>query len=50
MTVRLPGPVYEKLRRAAFDRRTPMSEIIIEAVEHALADQEAAAPSRTAES
>jgi hypothetical protein len=33
MTIRLPGPVYEALRREAFDRRVPMTEIITEALQ-----------------
>jgi hypothetical protein len=33
ITVRLPSPLYEWLRRAAFDRRIPMSQIVITAVE-----------------
>ena len=34
MTLRLPEEVHESLRREAFDRRVPMSEIILDAIEH----------------
>jgi predicted HicB family RNase H-like nuclease len=41
MTVRLPGTVYEKLRREAFERRMPMNEIITQALqEHTNKTQE----------
>ncbi len=39
ITVRLPGPLYEWLRRAAFDRRIPMSQIVITAVEKEKANE-----------
>lgn len=32
ITVRLPVDLYEKLRKAAFDQRTSMSALIIEAI------------------
>lgn len=37
LTIRLPADLYEKLRRAAFDQRTSMNALIIEAV-HAKLD------------
>jgi len=40
MTVRLPGPVYEKLRREAFERRVAMNEIIAEALREHLPDDD----------
>jgi hypothetical protein len=43
MTVRLPDPLYERLRTAAFVRHKHMSEILVEAVEAKLAELEAAA-------
>jgi predicted HicB family RNase H-like nuclease len=39
MTVRLPEPVYERLRREAFERRVPMNEIIVEALREHMAGQ-----------
>lgn len=43
MTIRLPGDVYEQLRRAAFDRREPMNAIVAAAVrEHLSAPGKAA--------
>jgi Arc-like DNA binding domain len=50
MTVRFPPPVYENLRRAAFEHRRSMNEIIVEAVERILTSQEAIAPAGTPES
>jgi hypothetical protein len=32
ITIRLPGDVYEDLRREAFDKRTSMNALIVEAV------------------
>lgn len=36
MTIRLPLPLYEQLRKAAFEQRMPMSRIIITALEKQL--------------
>jgi hypothetical protein len=36
MTVRLPKPLYEQLRRAAYEAHKPMSQIVIAAVNAAL--------------
>lgn len=38
MTVRLPEPVYEKLRREAFERRVAMNEVVVEALEEHMTD------------
>lgn len=32
ITVRLPVDLYEKLRKAAFDQRTSMAALVIEAI------------------
>lgn len=40
MTVRLPRPLYEWLRRTAFERHVSMSQIIIAAIEHEKTEQE----------
>lgn len=32
ITIRLPEDVYEKLRREAFDKRTSMNALIVEAI------------------
>ncbi len=32
LTIRLPADLYEKLRQAAFDQRTSMNALIIDAV------------------
>jgi hypothetical protein len=37
MSVRFPKDLYEQLRRAAFDERVPMNEVIVEAVTLGLA-------------
>jgi hypothetical protein len=39
VTIRFPVPVYEQLRKAAFDQRTPMTRIVIAAVEKELKEQ-----------
>ena len=44
MTIRLPEDLYEQLRRAAFETRTPMNTLIAEGVELRLAALKAAAP------
>jgi hypothetical protein len=36
MTVRLPKPLYEQLRRAAYEAHKPMSQIVITAINAAL--------------
>lgn len=36
MTVRLPQPLYERLRRTAFEQRVPMSQLVITAIEKEL--------------
>jgi hypothetical protein len=36
ITIRFPVAVYEQLRKAAFDQRTPMTRIVIAAVEKEL--------------
>jgi predicted DNA-binding protein len=33
LTVRLPKPLHERLRRLAYDTRTPMNQIVIDAIE-----------------
>jgi predicted HicB family RNase H-like nuclease len=38
MTVRLPGSLYERLRREAFERRTSMNEVVIESLQERLAE------------
>jgi predicted transcriptional regulator len=40
MTVRLPRDLYERLRKVAFDRREPMSVIIIEGARREVARRE----------
>jgi hypothetical protein len=42
MTIRLPGELYEQLRRAAFEARVPMNALIVEGVELRLAELKAA--------
>ena len=37
MTLRLPGDVYDRLRRLAFDHRVPITELVREAVDDYLA-------------
>jgi predicted HicB family RNase H-like nuclease len=32
MSIRLPADLYEKLRRAAFEQRTSMNALIVEAI------------------
>jgi predicted DNA-binding protein len=41
LTVRLPKPVHEKLRRVAFETRKPMNEIVVTAVEKELSEDKA---------
>jgi len=48
LTIRLPKPIYEKLRRAAFNQRRPMNEIVVEAVAAQLDMPRPAVPSRAA--
>jgi hypothetical protein len=36
MTVRFPPETYERLRKAAFDRREPMNTIVVRATESEL--------------
>jgi hypothetical protein len=43
MSVRFPKDLYEELRRAAFERRTPMNTLVIEGTELRLAELKAAA-------
>jgi predicted transcriptional regulator len=40
MTIRLPGPTYEKLRRLAFEAHTPMNQIAVAAINAAIAIME----------
>jgi predicted transcriptional regulator len=40
MTIRLPKPTHERLRRLAFDARTPMNQIAVAAIEAAIAIME----------
>lgn len=40
MTIRLPSPLYEQLRKAAFEQRVPMTRIIVTALEKQLGAQE----------
>ena len=40
MTVRLPAGLYEQLRKAAFDRRISMNEIVAAAVREHLDSQQ----------
>lgn len=40
MTVRIPKPVYEWLRRTAFDRHIPMNQIVITAIEKEKANED----------
>ncbi len=40
MTVRLPADLYERLRRFAFDSHRKQAEIVREALERYLAEQE----------
>ena len=37
MTIRLPEPLYERLRREAFERHVPMNALIVDALEKLLA-------------
>ena len=41
MTLRLPGDVYDRLRRLAFDRRMSIAELTRQAVEDFLTQEEA---------
>ncbi len=36
MTLRLPRPVHEQLRRLAFETRKPMNDIAVEAISNAI--------------
>jgi predicted HicB family RNase H-like nuclease len=45
MTIRVPGDLYEQLRRAAFEARVPMNALINEGIELRLAELKAAAAS-----
>jgi predicted DNA-binding protein len=40
LTIRLPAPLHERLRRAAFDARVPMSQIVITAIEKELGNED----------
>ena len=40
LTIRLPKPTHEKLRRLAFEARTPMNQIAVAAIEAAIAIME----------
>jgi predicted transcriptional regulator len=40
MTIRLPKPTHERLRRLAFEARTPMNQIAVAAIESAVAIME----------
>lgn len=40
MTIRLPSPLYERLRKAAFGQHVPMSRIIVAALEKELGARE----------
>jgi predicted transcriptional regulator len=40
LTVRLPKSMHERLRRLAFDARTPMNQIAVAAIESAIAIME----------
>jgi hypothetical protein len=40
LPLRLPAPLYEQLRRAAFDARIPMNQIVIAALEKELGNEE----------
>ena len=39
VSLRLPTPVYERLRKLSFDKRKPMSEYLIQGVESVLSDE-----------
>ena len=36
LTVRLPGPLHERLRVVAFEARVPMNKIVVTAIEREL--------------
>jgi predicted transcriptional regulator len=40
LTIRLPRPVHEKLRRLAFEAHTPMNQIAVAAINAAIAIME----------
>jgi len=40
LTVRLPEPLHERLRRAAFETRVPMNQIVITAIEKELRNED----------
>ena len=40
LTIRLPAPLYEKLRKRAFDQRIPMNQLVIDALEKTEKDNE----------
>jgi predicted transcriptional regulator len=40
MTIRLPAELHERLRRAAFETRVPMSQIVITAIKKELGNED----------
>ena len=42
MTIRVPKPMYEQLRRLAYDAHKPMNEIVVAAINAAISQKAAA--------